>query len=395
MKKRLSVFNTQPPHLYFGGVERRIIETSKRLQNNFEITVYSGTKNGFENTVSVDGAKIVPCYSTDRAFPIDNWYFNRTLKKMFSTIQADVYEAHAVSGYNFLKTLRKRKIKTPFIQTVHGVLADEYLQATMIGGLTFREKIANFFMWQLARIERYASRNADLVVTVSDYSAEKIVQLYGVNKGTIRVAPNGVDPETFKPADGEAFKRKYGLENKQVVLFVGRLVPRKGLWFLVNAALEVLKEKKETVFAIVGDGPLKNKMVSQLEKFELSQNFKFFSKISDEELPNLYSCADVFVLPSIQEGQGIVLLEAQAAAKPVVAFNVGAVKEAMIDGESGFLVDKGKTEQFSEYILKLLSDDSLRTHMGASGRRFVLDNFTWDICAEKMQKIYNEALALG
>ena len=114
--------------------------------------------------------------------------------------------------------------------------------------------------------------------------------------------------------------------------------------------------------------------------------------VDDKTLSSLYSCADVFVLPSIQEGQGIALLEAQASAKPVVAFNVSAVREAVADGKSGFLVERGSSEMLGNAILKLLSDRSLRERMGSVGRDFVVRNLTWDICAEKMLGVYRETM---
>jgi glycosyltransferase involved in cell wall biosynthesis len=101
----------------------------------------------------------------------------------------------------------------------------------------------------------------------------------------------------------------------------------------------------------------------------------------------------VFALPSIQEGQGIVLLEAQASAKPVVAFEVGGVNEAVCNGETGLLVKRGSTDKLADVIMKLLSDKALREKMGANGRKFVAENFTWDICAQKMLNVYREALS--
>lgn len=394
-KPRLAVFNTQPPHLYFGGVERRIIETAKRLKDEMSITVYSGTKSGFKNPVIYDGTRIVPYRSTDRMFPLDNWVFNHTISRAIDDIAVDVCEAHAVSGYAFLKALRKRKSKTPFIQTVHGVLADEYFQAIQTRGLSFREKLANRFMWHLSTLEAEAARNANIAVTVSHYSLKRIIELYGVDEAKIRVVPNGVDPEKFKPSiPTEDFKQKHGLSNKQVVLFVGRLIPRKGLTYLIEAAKNVVKENAETIFVIVGNGPLKNQLVAQVNLLNLSRNFMFLGDIKDRDLPSVYGCADVFVLPSIQEGQGIALLEAEASAKPVVAFNVTGIKEAVADGNSGFLVEKGNSRMLSKAILDLLSNQPLRERMGAFGREFVLRNFTWDICAEKMLKVYNEALIM-
>ncbi|HLN46020.1 MAG TPA: glycosyltransferase family 4 protein [Candidatus Sulfotelmatobacter sp.] len=393
VKPRLAVFNTQPPHLYFGGVERRIVETAKRLENELDITVYSGTKKGFKQPITYQGARILPYHSTDKIFPLDNWVFNHTISNAVNEIEADLYEAHAVSGYAFLKVLRKKNKKTPFIQTVHGVLADEYLQAQQTGGLSLREKVANQFMRHLSALEAEAARNADIIVTISHYSLKRMIDLYRVDETKIRVAPNGVDPEKFKPAKiSNEFKREYGLNNRQVVLFVGRLIPRKGLTYLIKAAAEITKENNNILFLIVGDGPLKEELISQIETLNVSFNFKFVGDAKDNELPYFYNCADIFVLPSIQEGQGIALLEAQACAKPIVAFNIGGVDEAVLNGKSGLLVEKSNSEMLSKAMLDLLSNQTLRDSMGSFGRDFVLHNFTWDICAQKMLKIYEEAL---
>ncbi|MCJ7614604.1 hypothetical protein MUO71_07575, partial [Candidatus Bathyarchaeota archaeon] len=107
-KLNVAVFNTQPPHLYFGGVERRIIETAKLLTNNVDTTVYSGTKKGFKKASVIDGTTLVPCFSTDTLYPLDNWVFNRSISRMVDSIKADIYEAHTVSGYKLMKTLKHR-----------------------------------------------------------------------------------------------------------------------------------------------------------------------------------------------------------------------------------------------------------------------------------------------
>ena len=397
MEKKLSlaVFNTQPPHLYFGGVERRIVETAKILVNKVGTRVYCGTKAGFNKIASVNGAIFVPCFSTDVIFPLDNWFFNRTISRMSDVIKADVYEAHTVSGYGILKALKKRGILKPFIHTVHGVLADEYMQSSQSAFPTPRTKLSNFFMWRLSKIEEESARNATLIVTVSKYSSKKIVEFYNVDETKIRIVPNGVDPQKFRPAkDYEKLKHRIGIGNRQCVLFVGRLIPRKGLHFLVDAAKYVAKESKETVFLVVGDGPLKNSLISDSEKKGLSDNFVFLGDVNDEVLPMLYNCADVFALPSIQEGQGLALLEAQATAKPSVAFNVGGISESLLDKKTGLLVNPDSYE-LANAVLNLLSNSSLREKMGRLGREFVCKNLTWDICAEKMLQVYCEALQYG
>ncbi len=393
-KFRLAVFNTQPPHLYCGGVERRIIETTKRLSSQFDITVYSGTKAGFRQPTIVDGVNVVPCHSTDRLFPLDNWSFNRTLSKIGDTIVADIYEAHAVSGYGLLKELKRKGIKKPFIHTVHGVLADEYEQAKQIGYNSFRSRVANYFMHRLASSEAETAKEASLIVTISKYSLEKIKQFYDVDEAKVRIVPNGVDPEKFKPlSDKTMAKRQFGLGNEPCVLFVGSLIPRKGLPYLIEAAKNVVKQKPETKFLIVGDGPLKNQLIKAIDAYNLGVNFKFLG-ILKEELSDAYNAADVFALPSVQEGQGIVMLEAQAAAVPPVAFDVGGVNEAIRDGETGLLVKRSDTDGLADALLRLLSDGALREKMGVNGRKFVVENYTWDLCAERMLRVYNEALGL-
>jgi glycogen synthase len=394
-KFRLAVFNTQPPHLYFGGVERRIIETTRRLSSQADITVYSGTKAGFKESATINGVNFVPCHSTDKLFPIDNWFFNNSLSSQANQIDADVYEAHNVSGYGLLKALKAQGSKKPFIHTIHGVLAEEYEQAKKSGYQTVRGRLSNQFMRRLADLEQETSKEATLIVTISKYSLEKMQKHYGVDQSKVRIVPNGVDPEKFKPAESPALvKWKFGLEvDDPCVLFVGNLIPRKGLSLLIEAAKKIVKEKPKTKFLIAGDGPLRSQLTVDLEKAGLTDNFRFFSKVKEIELPALYSSVDVFVLPSIQEGQGIVLLEAQASALPVVAFDIGGVNEAVVNGETGFLVKPGSVEELADAILKLLADKSLGERMGANGRKFVTENYTWDICAQKMLAVYREALS--
>ena len=394
MKKlNLAVFNTQPPHLYFGGVERRIIETSKRLRGEVNVTVYSGTKSGFRKPTSVNGVDFVPCFSTDTLFPMDNWFFNKSIAGAEDTIKADIYEAHAVSGYGFLKALREKGIRKPFVQTIHGVLADEYMQSFQGTPPALRAKLANLIMWRLSKLEEESAKNATLLVTVSKYSSEKIMEFYDVTKTRIRIVPNCVDTQRFKPSEGyERVRRQIGIDNKLCVLFVGRLIPRKGLSFLIEAAKYVVREFNETKFVVVGNGPLKNSLMARLEKMKLVGNFVFLGDVSEAMLPVLYNCADVFALPSIQEGQGIALLEAQATAKPVVAFDVGGVHEAVLDKETGFLM-KPDSHELAEVIMKLLANWSLREKIGSKGREFVSSNFSWDVCATRMMQVYQEALA--
>lgn len=390
---RLAVFNTQPPHLYFGGVERRIVETTRRLKNEVNVTVYSGTKQGFKKPTTIEGVNFVPCYSTDKIFPLDNWFFNRSLIRVADSIEADVYEGHAVSGYGFPQALKKRSINRPFIHTIHGVLADEYEQAKNSGYASFRGRIANYFMHRLAMLEKKTAMDATLIVTISNYSLEKIREYYHVDASKVRIVPNGVDIERFKPmTDQLEAKQQFGLGAEPCVLFVGSLIPRKGLPYLIKAAKSVVEKQSDVKFIIVGEGPLKEQLTNSINTANISKNFLFISKVKEEQLPIVYNCADVFVLPSIQEGQGIVLLEAQSSGKPVVAFDIGGVNEAVRNEKTGLLVKPGSSQALADSLFMLIEDQALREKMGRNGREFVAENYTWDLCARKMLNVYNEAI---
>lgn len=388
----VGIFNTQPPHLFFGGVERRIMELSKRLSEKVNITVYCGTKAGFREACNLLGVKIVPCFSTDLFFPMDNWFFNRSILRGFDKMVEDVYEVHTVSGYGVLKALSKCRIKKPLIEVVHGVLTDEYAQVFKGVHPTLRTRVSHALMRYMSRLEMELAQKATLVVTISNYSLEKVVELYGVEEEKVRIVPNGVDPEVFKPLKGlDSLKKRLGIEGKHCVLFVGNLIPRKGVHFLIEAARHLVKNEGKVVFLVVGDGPLRSFLISYSEKLGVRRNFIFLGRVHDDVLPLIYNCADVFVLPSLQEGQGIALLEAQASAKPVIAFDVGGVRECVKHRETGLLVEPDSFK-LGEAILKLLRDESLRARMGITGRRFVCENFSWDVYAGRMFKVYLEAL---
>ena len=159
---------------------------------------------------------------------------------------------------------------------------------------------------------------------------------------------------------------------------------------MIEAAKQVIKEETETKFVVVGDGPLKDQLINYAKTLGVANSFIFMQDVDNTTLPAIYNCADILASPSIQEGQGITLLEAQATAKPVVAFNVAAANEVVKNNETGLLVNPDSKE-LADSILKLLSNELLREKMGCSGRKFVSENFSLDVCAQEMFKVYSEA----
>jgi glycosyltransferase involved in cell wall biosynthesis len=389
-KTNLAIFNTQPPHLFYGGVERRIFEIAKRISQQVNSTIYSGTKSGFRKPTTINSINFVPCFSTDIIYPLDNWFFNNTISRSSKRIIADIYESHNVSGYKFINRVKQQNLKKSIIQTIHGVLADEYIHAAKRTEASIQTKLANLIMWKFAQLEKQAAKNADLVITISKYTKKKIIQLYDINKEKIKIIPNGVDIQKFKPRETQKkIKDKTGLINRPKILFVGRLIPRKGLSFLIKAAQKIVKEQKNAIFIIVGEGPQKKHIVRNLKKKKLFKNFIFLGDVNEDRLPQIYNIADIFVFPSIQEGQGIALLEAQATSKPVVSFKTSGIKETVMDKKTGLLTEINSYD-FARAILKLIENEQLQEKMGKNGREFVTKYFSWEKSAKEILKIYKE-----
>jgi len=203
-------------------------------------------------------------------------------------------------------------------------------------------------------------------------------------KSKIVVIPNFVDADRFNPeVDSGSVRKKHGLEKERIVLFFGRLVPYKGVEYLIEAFRGV----NNSILVIAGRGPLKEKLVKKAKGIE---DIKFIEP-EDDEIPSLYSSCDIFVLPSVtrQEAFGIALLEAMSSKKPVIATNISGMPSVV--GECGILVKPRDPKALREAILKLLSDNSLRRTLGEKARKRVEEEFTLEVVVEKTIRLYRES----
>ena len=213
--------------------------------------------------------------------------------------------------------------------------------------------------------------------------------------GRLSVIPLGVDLDRFRPVSPDsrevkASRRELGLsEGDAVIGFVGRLVPQKGLSYLLAAA-ELLQARYSNLrFVIVGDGPLRTELTIATTS---SGNNRFYFLGERSDVPRLLELFDVLVVPSEWEPFGIVNLEAMAAAKPVVAFDVDGIPEAIVHGETGLLVPHRDSRALASAIAKLLDDTSLRRRMGAAGRQRVEQRFNVQDMARAFESFYETAI---
>jgi phosphatidylinositol alpha-1,6-mannosyltransferase len=235
-------------------------------------------------------------------------------------------------------------------------------------------------------------KSCDHIVANSRYTAQ-LAQSKGVLQARLTVIPPGVQLERFnKPTDAAADKRAWGVEDRKIILFVGRLAKRKGLKeFVENSFVKIVRQVPEVCLMIVGNNPTESLahhydavggIRAAVSTLELENHVHLLGSLSDDQVIKLYQACDLVILPALEmkddvEGFGIVALEAAAAGKPVVATRVGGIPDAVEDRKSGAVVEPGDYEGLSKEMVRLLKDPSARSAMGDAGRRRATKQFAW------------------
>lgn len=262
-------------------------------------------------------------------------------------------------------------------------------------GAHARELLFNPFGkgWAGSLYEKYKltlMKHVDVWYPVSEYTAG-LLQNNGVEKKKIEVLINGTNPEQYYPKDASAFKNNAGLGENKVILTVTRLVARKGIDLVIQAMPEVLKEIPNAFYLIVGDGPIKEQLQQQITNSNLSMNVKLVGRVEYHSMIDYYNIADVFVMPSKTvlpdvEGFGIVFLEANACAKPVIGSNSGGIPSAIKHGYNGLIVNENDIEGLTKAIIKILKNDHFATKLGENGLEFVREIANWDAVVKKLHQ---------
>jgi phosphatidylinositol alpha-1,6-mannosyltransferase len=246
---------------------------------------------------------------------------------------------------------------------------------------------------------RRIGEGTDTITYLGEYTRSRIAAALTPAAAARMVhLPPGVDEKTFHPdAGGAALRAKLGLADRPVVVCVSRLVPRKGQDTLVRAWPRVLSGHPDAVLLIVGSGPYEKQMHALARTTGVAESVRFTGGVPWEELPAHFGAGDVFAMPCRTrrggldvEGLGIVYLEASASGLPVVAGDSGGAPDAVLEGETGYVVRGGAPDapaQVAERICALLADAGLRRRMGERGRAWVESQWRWDLLAQRLREL--------
>jgi glycosyltransferase involved in cell wall biosynthesis len=278
---------------------------------------------------------------------------------------------------NYICPIQKR---CGYAVTVHDILFEHYpelFEATFV----LRSKI---FL-------RHSVKQADTIITVSQYSKNAIYSTYGIEQSRIVVTPEGVDETFLSKTDDNQFPiicQKYGIK-VPYLLYVGRLEPRKNIPMLIKAFSQLQKERFQELSLVIGGAKDfgYDRIFKTVKAQKIENKVSFIGKISQNDLPAILSGAKIFVYPTFYEGFGLPVLEAMACGTPVVTSNTSSLPE--IVGDAGILVNPFDIDSIVSGIHTLLSDNVLYNELRRRGIQRAR-MFSWQQCAEKTLQVYTQ-----
>ena len=290
----------------------------------------------------------------------------RFLPKLLRENKYDICHTHFIIPTGIVSYLNKNKI--PYIITSHGSDVPNY-NPDRFG---IQHKL-------LKPLWNGIVKNAECITSPSEYLKNLILENFDEENycDKIKVIPNGIYPENFKP------KKK-----EKKVLVVTRLFERKGVQYIIDA----MRDIKNYELVICGDGPYLKKLEHQISKLNVT-NIHLLGYISYERLKYEYETSSIFVFTSTAESFGIVLLEAMSSGCAIITTNNSGCSEVVDD--AALLVRPKKSSNIKEALIKLINNDQLRNELGAKARKRVEENFTWKIIAEQYLSVYEDRIIKG
>jgi phosphatidylinositol alpha-1,6-mannosyltransferase len=375
MDKTLIVTNDFPPRP--GGIQAFVHSMAVRMDPG-QVVVYASTwKDGSE----------VAAFDAEQPFPVVRDRTSMLLPTPRVTRRAaELLREHGCGSVLF-GAAAPLALMAPALRKAG---------ARRLVGMTHGHEAAWAQLPASRQLLRRIGEGTDTITYLGEYTRSRIAAaLTPAAAGRMVRLPPGVDEKTFHPASGgDAVRARLGLTDRPVVVCVSRLVPRKGQDTLILAMPRILRELPDTVLLIVGGGPYADELKKLAVRTGVDASVRFTGAVPWAELPAHYGAGDVFAMPCRTrrggldvEGLGIVYLEASATGLPVVAGDSGGAPDAVLEGETGWVVRGGSPEQAADRIIALLGDPGLRRRMGERGRQWVEEAWRWDHLAERLKTL--------
>jgi glycogen(starch) synthase len=376
------------PPFVEGGAGIYATNLTEELANlGHEVHVIAPKLTGSKEYEVINGVRIHRIDFINKKY-LSEFSFWISLSMRFRTIEKEVGNFDILHGNQRSDFLLKNTIY-PHVVAVHSLVSTNVEAEKPKLTKRMVERGENNFIFQF--VEKCVLNRADLLIANSQYTKKSMLCTYGFQESKIKVIYPGVSiNHQFETTLDEVriLRSRLNVEDNSVILFVGRLVPRKGLHFLLRA-FKILRERNaKAKLVVVGDGPERERYFNRVRCMALGKDVIFTGFVDKMTLEKIYALSDVVAIPSVNEPFGIVILEAMLSRKPIVASNSGAIPEILHDNVNGRLIDPNDAFRFAEAMELYLNDRELSERVGISNHRKVVENFTWARTAKQTQEAY-------
>ena len=383
-----------------GGREIHVEELAKGLaKKGHSVAIFTtkhpkGKKHEHKNNVDI--------YYYGKSNPRGIYRFNyfKDFIPFFQEINKEkkfdiVHDQDSLLGYTYIKHSNG---DLPVVVTFQGTSYGEIKSClnTICSNASIQSKLKSllFIFKIIVSHPQFLSftKKMDAIIVTSNELYEGIKKEYKISNEKLILIPNGIDADTCKPnLDISNLKEKYRLQNEKIILTIGVMSGQKGHDLLLKVLPGILKENKNVKLVLVGYGPELNNLKNMAKKLDISENVIFTGKVPHKELQFYYNLPDVFVFPTLRvEGAPLVIPEAMACEKPVIASRIGGIPTVIENYKDGILVEPGNLEELKEKILEVLNDEQLAKKLGENARKKVVEKFSLDKMVEDTIKVYEE-----
>jgi phosphatidylinositol alpha-1,6-mannosyltransferase len=374
--RTLVVTNDFPPRP--GGIQAYVHSLASRLPAD-EVVVYAPAWKG---AVGFDAAQPFPVIRHPGSLMLPGPDVGRRAAAIARAELCDSVWFGAAAPLGLLAPRLRRAGVARFVASTHG---HEVGWAMVPGGRQVLRRIGS---------------TVDVVTYLGNYTRARLAPAFGAHPRLERL-PSGVDPTVFRAdAGGDVVRRRLDLTDRPVVVCVSRLVPRKGQDVLLRALPALRRRVPGTCLLLVGGGPDKPRLHRLAADLGVADVVRFTGSVPWTELPAHYAAGDVFAMPCRTrlagmdvEGLGIVYLEAAATGLPVVAGRSGGAPDAVLDGETGYVVDGRSVVAVTDAVAGLLADRDQARRLGQRGREWVEREWRWDLLAARLRDLLSDGRA--
>ena len=383
---RIGTLSWEFPPRVVGGIARHCEGLAKALvHQEHEVHLFTLDFPGSPTYEEMNGIKVYRT-STELGHPnfltwvlLFNHFLGKKMAEVSHSVDLDVMHAHdwlaAFAGISF-----KHYLKKPMVLTVH---------STEIGRAQGLHSPDSF---TIDGIEWWATYEADKVIVCSQSMKSEICGHFNLPWDKVDVIPNAINPAQYQNSvDRGSVREHYGIGwGEKMVLCVGRLVPQKGIEYFIRAIPKIARRFTESKFIIVGEGWSRDSLEAEARATGHSEKIRFTGYVSDKEVVNLMTSADVLVVPSVYEPFGIVALEGMATGVPVVASKVGGLSEVIEHDRTGVFVYPRSPDSIAWGIGKILSDSGYAKWLTGNAKDKLEKDYSWEAVAMKTVEVYKE-----